>query len=101
MLKVIGFGRLILMSTKAVSGNYVPLDSRVKGACRCEKCSSNAFIRRWYENDFVCRWDKDGELCDREGKCYSKKRVFAGVRKGKAVYRVLTVKCPRCADGLK
>jgi hypothetical protein len=81
------------------SGSYVPLDKRVAGACRCKECSSNPAIARWYENDLVCRFD--GGLCDRDGKCYSKKRVFAGVRKGKAVYRVAAVKCERCADGLK
>ena len=36
---------------------YIPLDNRVKGACRCEKCSSDPVIKRWHENDLVCKYD--------------------------------------------
>ena len=78
---------------------YVPLDDRVIGACRCENCSSNSVIKRWHKNDLVCRFDHD--LCHKGGKCYTKKRVWVGIRKGRAVYRVLTVKCERYANGLK
>jgi hypothetical protein len=75
---------------------YVSLDGRVKGACRCEKCSSLSSVRRWHLNDLVCEYD--GELCDRDGKCYEKRRVVVGRRKRKNVYRLRVVKCSRCPD---
>lgn len=79
------------------SGSYVPLDSRVKGACRCEKCSSIPAVRRWYENDLVCK--SDGDLCYNNGECFSKRRVYVGHVKRKPKYRLRVVKCPRYVDG--
>jgi hypothetical protein len=78
---------------------YVPLDGRVVGACRCAVCSSDSVIKRWYDNDFFCRFD--GGLCYDDGKCYVNHRVAVGVRKGKVVWRVMVTKCKRCADGLR
>lgn len=79
------------------SGSYVPLDGRVIGACRCEKCSSIPAVRRWYENDLVCK--SDGDLCYDGGKCFSNRRVYVGRVKGKLKFRLRVVKCPRYVDG--
>lgn len=78
-----------------VSGSYVPLDGRVKGACRCSQCSSDVDIQKWYENDLICRFD--GGLCYDEGVCVTKRRVYVGSVKGKACYRLMNVKCSRCS----
>lgn len=37
--------------------NYVPLDKRVRGACRCSVCSQNPEIAKWYANDILCKFD--------------------------------------------
>lgn len=77
---------------------YVSLDNRVKGACRCEKCSSNPVVQVWYKNDLIC---SSGGLCYDDGNCFSKRRVYVGSVKGKSRYRFMVVKCSRCVDGLK
>jgi hypothetical protein len=78
---------------------YVPLDSRVVGACRCGDCSSRSNIKRWHSNDRLCRFDNG--LCYDDGNCYSKRRISIGFLKGKPKFRVSVLKCKRCVDVLK
>ncbi len=36
---------------------YVPLFRRFHGACHCSICSNNPEIRKYFINDFPCRFD--------------------------------------------
>lgn len=49
---------------------YIPLASRVRGACHCPLCSSNPEIAKFYVNDVLCKYD--GLVCtsfDDSGRC--------------------------------
>lgn len=52
--------------------NYVPIEKRFHGACRCPICSQNPAIVKFYANDFMCK--SDGLACDYEGICFKKIR---------------------------
>lgn len=68
-----------------VSSDYIPLASRVKGACRCPVCSSNPEIAKWYENDILCKFDSLP--------CYSAN--YSGIRACSSVFRGHVLHCSR------
>jgi hypothetical protein len=41
---------------------YIPLVSRLRGACRCPICSADSEIVKFYVDDVLCKFDS--ELCE-------------------------------------
>jgi hypothetical protein len=78
---------LVFDSSVDMSG-YIPLDKRVKGACRCSVCSSNSEIAKFYVNDILCIFDLKP--------CYSAN--YSGVRGCSRRYRGYVLHCSRFVD---